>query len=318
MVMGRSVRARVAVSVAFLAVALAGCAGSSGTLDPAVAVAASEAAPPPARPAARPPAPPPTETLVYGNAPSQIIEVFMPAGPGPHPVAVFIHGGCYVSTNGNLAGMRRTYADLANRGVVVWGVGYRRVDEVGGAFPGIFQDLAGATDRVRAEAGRLNLDLDRVVLVGHSAGGHLALWAAGRARIPANSPLHQADPLRVRGVFSIAGPGDIAPLETLVPRTCGAGVFERLVGVASPERPDRFADTSPAALLPLGVPTRLLVGGTDTVVPPIFLSTYESRARAAGDAVSMRVIHGADHGDVVRPGHAAWAAIADEIAAALR
>ena len=279
-------------------------------------IASLQAAPAPQAAAASMPAPMPTEVIRYGEAPSQFVEVFIPSeGTGPWPVVVFIHGGCYVSTDADVVGMRRTYADLAGRGVAVWGIEYSRVDEPTGAFPGLYRDVAAATDLVRDHAARLNLDLDRVVLAGHSAGGHLALWEAARDRLPETSPLRFGTPLSARAVVAVAGPGDLEPLKPLFPEVCGAGVFEQVTGEGLPGRDDPYADTSPSRQLPLGLPIRLFVGATDTVVTPGFVNAYAEQARAAGDDVTEQVLPDADHIDVIRPRHPAWTAIADAIAA---
>lgn len=127
--------------------------------------------------------PEPTLQLRYGSAPSQTIDVFLPADSGPHPVAVLVHGGCW---SAHTAGREQLHhgAELARRGIAVWSVGYRRADEPGGGYPGTFQDVGDAIDRLCSEAPQYNLDIARTVLVGHSAGGHLALWAAARGQLP--------------------------------------------------------------------------------------------------------------------------------------
>ena len=130
--------------------------GGAGWEAPTVFAQAPTAAP------AAAPAPAPSARVAYGSAPSQFVEVFLPPGPGPFPLAIFMHGGCYITSDANIAGMRRTYAELAKRGVAVWGIEYRRVDEPGGAYPGMFQDVATAVDLAGARAGQFHFDLSRV------------------------------------------------------------------------------------------------------------------------------------------------------------
>ena len=282
--------------------------GGAGWEAPTVFARAPTAAP------AAAPAPAPSARVAYGSAPSQFVEVFLPPGPGPFPLAIFMHGGCYITSDANIAGMRRTYAELAKRGVAVWGVEYRRVDEPGGAYPGMFQDVAAAVDLAAAQAGQFHFDLSRVALVGHSAGGHLALWASERGSIAASSPLYAAHPLRAKVVIAIAGPGDIAPLRSVSDQVCGPGVFDGVVGKASATRPDVFSDTSPAALLPIEAPMVLFAGAADDVVPPQFVQVFAKEAKDAGDDVTVEVLPGADHIDLIRPGNPAWEHIADVIA----
>ena len=123
--------------------------------------------------------------IAYGPAPAQVVDLFLPKGRGPHPVVVLIHGGCYLAEYQGLAQTSGVAADLARRGYAVWNVEYRKLGEAGAGYPGTFLDVADAVDRIRDAAKAHRLDPRRVVAVGHSAGGHLALWAAARHRLPA-------------------------------------------------------------------------------------------------------------------------------------
>jgi len=250
----------------------------------------------------------PDEMIAYGEAPSQRIEAFLPVPDGPTPVVVFISGGCYVTRYGGPAQVRPVLAELRDQGVAVWSVGYRRSDE-GGTFPNMFTDVATAIDRLKTEGPRLGLDLSRIVFVGHSAGGHLALWAAGRSRIPVSSPLHADDPVRPIGLVAVAAPGDIAPLRQIADQECGPGVFDAVVGMPSEARPDVFADTSPSRLVPYGIPVRLIDGSDDDVVPPFIMAAFEGQARNAGDDVALEIVPSADHIDVITPGEPGWEAV---------
>lgn len=294
----------------------------TAALAAALLAAACQTAPePPSTPApAAIAAPMPSATIRYGAAEAQRIELFLPPGRGPHPVVIFIHGGCYVTApgQGELADLRPAYAALAQRGVAVWGIGYRRTNEAGGAYPGLFADIAAATDRLPAEARRFQLDMTRVVIAGHSAGGHLALWDAARPRLPSGHPLRPERPLAPLAVINLAGPTDIAPLRAGMNKLCGPMTYERLVGEPSAERADPLADTSPARLAPIGVRTLQFIGSADVVVAPATLVAYDALASAAGDDVSTRIIPGARHIDVVRPGAPAFAQVMDAIIAALR
>ena len=252
--------------------------------------------------------PQPDEVIQYGGTASQRVEVFLPEGEGPAPVVVFISGGCYVTRFGGPTQVRPALDQLTRDGVAVWSVGYRRTDE-NASFPDLFDDVATGIDRIRTEAERLHLDLDRIVFVGHSAGGHLALWAAGRDRLPRNSPLWRANPVRPDAVVGVAAPGNIEPLRAVSDGFCGKGVFDAVVGVPTDTRTDIFADTSPSRLLPLGLPIRLIDGSDDQVIPPPLMMMFESEAKAAGDDVAFELVPDADHIDVITPGEAGWAAV---------
>src|SRR5271156_61409 len=150
-----------------------------------------------------------TERIRYGDAPSQFADLWMPGGSGPHPVVILIHGGCWRADLPGLEMMAYAAEDLRQRGVAVWNIEYRRIGEAGGGFPGIFDDVAKAIDWLRKLANDKKLDLKNVVAVGHSAGGHLALWAAARRRLPKSSPLYRGNPLSIKAVVSLAGVPDL-------------------------------------------------------------------------------------------------------------
>ena len=271
------------------------------------------------------PAPAPTEVIRYGDGPSQQVELFMPASAGTDarlPVVVMVHGGCW---RRDLAGpelMRPAAGALVEKGYAVWSISYRRIDEEGGGYPGTYADVARAIDMVREQADARNLDLSRVVLLGHSAGGMLALWAAGRARIPAESPLKSEDPLKPRGVVSAGGFGSLGSWQAQIDSLCGADTLALLaprVAAPSTAEPDqqsdaagspadpRFADTSPDRLLPTGIPSVLLHGVYDPAAFPAVALEYGLAARKAGDKADVQIAPVAGHYEVIAPGTAAFA-----------
>jgi acetyl esterase/lipase len=260
---------------------------------------------------------PPAAAIHYGPAPSQVAELFLPKGRGPHPVVVLLHGGCFLHEFEGFPQASGLAADLAGRGYAVWNVEYRKLGEPGAGYPGTFQDVATAVDRLRTEAPKYGLDLHRVVAIGHSAGGHLALWAASRGKLPTQSLLHTADPLRIRTVIALAGIGDLKEQGRVFALPCGDDTIDRLVDTAN--RQDPFADTSPAELLPTGVKVVMVHGVFDPVMPPYTGRAYALKVHAAGDAADVVTIPDAAHFDVVIPTTAAWkvvvATLAREVAA---
>jgi acetyl esterase/lipase len=202
---------------------------------------------------------------------------------------------------------------LASSGYAVWNIEYRRLGEAGAGYPGTFEDVADAVDWIRGEAQRFDLDTRRVIALGHSAGGHLALWAAARPRIPASSPLHRPDPLRVRAVISVGGIGDLEGQAGPFESACGEGTFASLLG----PHPS-YADTSPARLLPTGVPIVLVHGEHDHVMPPGAGRIYVDEVRAAGDRVEFLEIPGAGHFDAMIPTTTAWRIVAGRVQLELR
>jgi acetyl esterase/lipase len=252
------------------------------------------------------PRPAPDHRIAYGDGESRFGELRLPKGDGPFPVVVLVHGGCWLAEF-DLGYMASAAAALAAEGMAVWTLEYRRVGDPGGGWPGTFEDIGRGVDHLRDLADRFPLDLGRIVLAGHSAGGHLALWAAARARLPGARPLHAADPLPVRGVVTLAGITDLADYGR-GPRDCNAAVA-RLMGGGPGEFPRRYAEGNPAALLPLGVPARLVQGTLDPIVPVDQARAFETAARAKGDDARMVLVEGAGHFDLVAPSTAAWQAV---------
>jgi acetyl esterase/lipase len=260
--------------------------------------------------------PAPTSRVAYGPAPSQYAELFVPQGAGPFPVAVLVHGGCWTREFGGIDQLRNMAGALVERGIAVWNVEYRRVDEAGGGYPGMYQDMHGALDALAAQAGARHLDLGRVVAVGHSAGGQLVQWIAGRARIPATSPLHRKQMLPVRAVVSLGGLADLRRERELIKSSCGRDTPE-LAGLPSATRPDVYADTNAAELLPNGSHTILVTGELDTISPPRVAHDYAARARAAGDSAEVVILPGASHYDEVAASSPSWPLVAAAIERAL-
>jgi len=260
--------------------------------------------------------PQPDRHIAYGPAPSQFVELFQPAGAGPFPVVVLIHGGCWTAEFGGIAQMRNMAGALKAQGIAVWNVEYRRHDEAGGGYPGTYQDIATAVDRLKAEAAAHRLDTRRIVAVGHSAGGHLAQWAASRHRLPAWSPAYAADPLPLPTVISLGGLADLRHQAALIQSSCERSTTQ-LAGTPTAARPDVFADTSPAELLPAAIRTILIHGEHDIVSPPSTGTAYAARAKAAGDPAEVIVLPGASHYDEVAATSPAWAIVGREIRRAL-
>ncbi|HKC49660.1 MAG TPA: alpha/beta hydrolase [Myxococcota bacterium] len=263
--------------------------------------------------------PPPrieAQRIPYADVdPLQFGELRVPAGEGPFPLAIVIHGGCWRANVVSLRSTARLASALRDAGVATWNIEYRRVGDAGGGWPGTFRDVAAATDFARTLARTHALDLSRVVVVGHSAGAHLALWSAARARLPSESDLHSESPLRPSGVVALAGPGDLRSLDVPGGSICGRGTLETLLGGTLAAVPEHWAQGSPAALLPLGVPQTLIVGTRDRVIPSRIVEAYERAALAAGDRVKLVEVTGADHMQLVEPGSQAWPAVLENVLA---
>lgn len=244
--------------------------------------------------------------IAYGADPLQFGELWVPKNGRRHPVIVLIHGGCWRADLPGTELMDYMAADLRDRGYAVWNLEYRRIGHPGGGYPGTFQDVAAGIDHLRALAPEYGLDLLRVVVSGHSAGGHLALWAASRDRLPASSPLRIENPLPVRGAIALAGIADLAGYREAGPDACGGpSTIDALVGVQGTGR-DVFADTSPPSLLPLGDRQVVVSGALDHIVPPRFGQEYAAAALSAGDPATSVVLEGAGHFELIDPTSAVW------------
>ncbi len=197
--------------------------------------------------------PPPSPVVRYGDHPDQVANLHLPAAEGgPRPCVVLVHGGFW-RERWDRTVMTALACDVAERGFAAWNLEYRRVGQDGGGWPGTLLDVAAGVD---ALAGVPEVDATRVVVVGHSAGGHLALWLAGRRRLSEGAP--GAQPLVLpRAVVAQAG---VCDLVAGAHDGLGGGAVMALLGGSPDDVPDRYAVASPAALLPLGVP-QLLVHG---------------------------------------------------------
>lgn len=259
------------------------------------------------------------QRIAYGGDALQFGELWLPRGQGRHPVIVLIHGGCWRADLPGLELMDYMAADLRDRGYAIWNLEYRRIGHPGGGYPGTFQDVSTGLDHLRVLAPQFNLDLRRVVVSGHSAGGHLALWAAARDRLPAASPLRTPDPLPIRGVVSLAGIPDLDAYRSTGPDACGGpSTIDGLVGIQQPGGRDVFIDTSLPALLPLGDRQIVVSGALDPIVPPRFGQNYAATAAARGDPARSIVIEGAGHFELIDPTSAAWPRVVESIDGLLR
>ncbi len=248
------------------------------------------------------PPPPAGQRISYGDSPYHFGDLRLPELPGPHPVAIVIHGGFWRARY-DLEHIGHLCAALTHAGLATWNLEYRRLGIPGGGWPGTFLDVAAGADYLRQLAGPYALDLRRVVSVGHSAGGHLAAWLAGRGRVLPGSPLHAENPLPLRGVVPLAGVLDLIRAYEL---RLSAGVTGELMAGSPEEHSDRYAAASPAALIPLGVRQILLHGTADEDVPYAISRDYAAAARAAGDDAELITLPGTGHFELIDPRSAEW------------
>ena len=248
---------------------------------------------------------PPTARIAYGPSPVQFANLRLPKTPGPHPVIVFVHGGCWLSQF-DIAHAGKLEQALADSGFAVWSIEYRRVGNEGGVWPNTFLDVGLAADYLRTVATRYQLDLDRVIAAGHSAGGAFALWLAARSKIAPSSELYVKDPLRVRAVFALAPAPD---LEQLHQSGVCNDVIDKLMGGSPSAHDDRYAAASAMRLAPVGVPQTLVIGAKDASWGPVGRA-YFARTRAVGDSTARLVeLPESGHFEMIDPGSSSWPAV---------
>ncbi|MGA5193491.1 alpha/beta hydrolase [Streptomyces exfoliatus] len=282
--------------------------------DPAARDAAEEAS------AFSHPAVAPDASAAYGDHPDQVIDFYAPRdGRTRVPLVVALHGGAWRAPYDRLH--LTPFVDfLARRGFAVANVEYRRGSDiprqggtapVAGRWPETFDDVAAALDAVPelAAAHLPQADTGRIVLTGHSAGGHLALWAAARHVLPAGSPWRLPAPPALRGVVALA---PIAHFATAVELgVCGGAVTELLGGEAEYEA--RVAHADPAALLPTGIATTVVQGREDIVVPHTVAEAYAEASAKAGEEPGLTLLEGIGHFPLIDPSADACAVVAEEI-----
>ena len=227
----------------------------------------------------------------YGAHPDQHAELVRPAAGGPLPVAVLVHGGFWREPYDRSL-MDALCDDLARAGWAAWNVEYRRLPTAG--WPGTFEDVAAAVDALADIEGDAQLNLRRTVAIGHSAGGHLALWAAARHRLPDGAPGSAPRVLVTHAV----GQAAVADLDEAVRLDLSRGAVRELLGARWRER---LPLASPSELLPLGLPQLLVHGAADEDVPVDVARRYADRARAAGDDVRLAVEPGVGHFEHLDP-----------------
>jgi acetyl esterase/lipase len=252
------------------------------------------------------PSRPPDHRVAYGPEPSQYGELRIPSGSGPHPVVVLVHGGCFKAAYATLRDLAPMGDALKAVGIATWNIEYRRAGEPGGGWPGTYLDVARAIDHLRVIAGLHQLDLDRLVMVGHSAGGHLAMWAAARARVPQGSVIGAVNPLRTRGVINLAGPVDLTANIAGYESLCRDTVITGLLGGTPATVPERYAQASPIKLLPTGTLQVLLWGEHEDFVPRPLAEAYVRAATQSGDQVRLIVIPGVGHFETASPRSTTW------------
>ncbi len=238
----------------------------------------------------------------YGTAPQQFGDLRLPHSAAPYPVVVVIHGGFWRAAYG-LEHIGHLCAALTRTGAATWNLEYRRIGDEGGGWPGTCQDVALGAQYLSTLAQKYPLDLTRVVVLGHSAGGHLALWLAAQHAIA------------LRGVVSLAGVADLRRAWEL---GLSSGVTAEFLGGSPEQEPAHYRQADPMELLPLHVAQRLVHGTKDDTVPLEISQRYQRAAAAAGDDARLTELPGAGHFELIDPRSREWAVVQSAVTEMLR
>jgi acetyl esterase/lipase len=232
-------------------------------------------------------APPKADVRIpYGKDPLQFGDLRLPAGPGPHPVVIFIHGGFWRAAY-NLDHAGHLCAALTRAGAATWSIEYRRIGDPGGGWPGTLEDVLHGSEHIARIAPRYSLDLRRMVASGHSAGGQLVLWLAAQMAVD------------LRGVTPLAAVSDLRRAWAL---QLSGGVVKQFLGATPDQAPQRYASTSPIELLPISVPQRMVHGTADDIVPFEMSERFAKQSRNA----KLVALKGAGHFELIDPRAREW------------
>lgn len=243
----------------------------------------------------------------YGPDSLQFGELRLPEGEGEFPVIVIIHGGCWLNAY-DYTLMNDMAEDLVNRGYATWNLEYRRLGDEGGGWPGTFHDVVSGLAYLSKLSSQYPIQMQRVLVTGHSAGGHLALWLGGYANLEESDELYQGVVPDIAGIVSLAGITDLASYRS--PGGCGASV-DQLVGGNPAEFPDRLAIASPIERLEGMPPVIMINGDKDNIVPVAHVSPYFDRSKERGNEIDLITFPDAGHFEVITPGSIAWEAICE-------
>lgn len=241
------------------------------------------------------PPPAPDHAIAYRDGPHRFGHLRVPHGRGPHPVVVVLHGGFWRAAY-DLLHIGHLCEALRGAGVATWSLEYRRIGHEGGGFPGTCDDVVAGAEHLRVLAASFPLDLTRVVVLGHSAGGHLALWL-GRHR-----------PAPLLGVVALA---PVADLRRACELNLSNGAAVAFVGCLPQACSQRWQQACPLELVPLGLPQRLVHGEEDVDVPLELSLRYADAAQRAGDDCTLTVLPRTGHLDLIDPRSAAWPEVRD-------
>ncbi len=240
----------------------------------------------------------------YGPDTFQFGDLRLPAGHGPHPVVIIIHGGCWSARYG-LHLMDAMAERLRNIGFASWNVEFRRVGQAGGGWPGTFVDVLLAARYVENLATRFDIDLKNMIITGHSSGGHLALWLANEFSVFSSSSYLLDRKPTVRGVVALAPVTDLLDLEGSEGAACRSSL-EDLMGGTSASFPQRYIHASPAQMPVTAVPLTVFSGEQDHIIPVQSVEQFALISGARGSKIHHVILKQSGHFEMITPATTVW------------
>jgi acetyl esterase/lipase len=196
--------------------------------------------------------------------------------------------------------------DLRRRGLAVWNIEYRGVDEVGGGYPGTYLDVSKAAELLVEKGAELDLEVEQIVAIGHSAGGHLAAWLATQGNLSSDSDVHTGNQVPLTAVVISGGLVDLEVSAPATPESCLLNIMDELTGPSSEKRPNVFLDSSPTKLLPVKAVFISVNGDSDRIAPPVLGQALTKKVQAAGGIADYVEIPNSGHVELVSPGTEAF------------
>lgn len=239
--------------------------------------------------------------IPYGPDENQFADLRLPETKGPFPVAIIVHGGCYLAKY-DLSYMNQLAEAVTRLGFATWNLEYRRVGNPGGGWPGTFLDVADGSDHLREIAEDYLLDLSKVIVVGHSSGGQLGIWLSGRNKIKPDSDIYRPDPLVVQTSVALAPVADIG--RRYKQGNCDNSA-NKLMGGSPKAQTDRYRQVSPIEMLPIDTRQIVVLGEQDTQERKEETKEYIDRGKEVGNEIDFEWLKNSDHFTLINDGEAA-------------
>ncbi|KTC64736.1 Alpha/beta hydrolase family protein [Legionella adelaidensis] len=245
------------------------------------------------------PSKPADEIYFYGKHAKQFLEIRRPvsfAKKGLNATIVIIHGGCWKSYYANCKNTAALADALRDHGYLTINLEYRAIDHEGGGWPGTFNDISMGINYLQQIADVERLDSKQVIAIGHSSGGHLAMWALARHKLELNSSLFQPLAIELRGAIALGGASDLKKHFQHFNNICGEDTLINLFNGTPEQNLENYQQGTAAGLLPIAKPQVYITGEVDLAVPPSFAESFFQLAQEKGDSTFVECISVKDVG----------------------